>query len=112
MGIEKLVTRTRAERIIDPEIQAGLDREWVRVRESFGRLGDKTKEATAGIIYNSLVLPFVRVRKGKHGKEFAPGKQAIAGAVDSTGKVLGLVGRALLSSGRVAKYGVRRTLVI
>ncbi len=111
MGMEKLWTKSRADRLTDPDIQRDLDAEWIRVRESFGRLGDQTKETCTAIVYHSLVRPFVSI-KHKKKSEFAPAKQLIAGSVDSTGKTVALVGRVLLASGRATKYGIRRSLVI
>ena len=114
MGIEKLWQKSRQDRLRDPAIQHDLDAEWDHVRSSFERLGDQTKETCAGIVYNTLVRPFVGIPVGKKGKktEFAPAKQVLAGAADSTGKTAALVGRILLSTGRTAKYGIRKALVI
>ena len=111
MGFEKLWTKSRADRIADPAIQSDLDAEWTRVKESFGRLGNQTKETCTAVIYNALVRPLVPI-KHKKGSEFAPVKQVIAGAVDSTAKTTALVGRVLLASGRTTKYGIRRALAI
>lgn len=114
MGLEKLWTKSRADRLSDPDIQRDLDAEWDRVKESLGRLGDQTKETCAAIVYNTAVRPFVEIRTGKKGKnrEFAPAKQIINSAFDSTGKTMAVIGRILLSTGRAAKYGVRRAFVI
>lgn len=111
MGIEKLWTKSRADRLTDPDIQRGLDEEWGRVKNSFGKLGDQAKETCSAIVYNSTVRPFVSIKKGKK-SEFAPAKQVVYGATDSTAKTLALVGRILLTTGRTTKYGVRRGLVI
>lgn len=111
MGIEKLWTKSRADRLTDPDIQRGLDEEWDRVKQSFGRLGDQTKDTCASVVYNSVVRPFVPIKQGKK-SEFAPAKQVLHGAADSTGKTLALVGRILLATGRTTKYGIRRGLVI
>lgn len=111
MGMEKLWTKSRSDRLRDPAIQRDIDAEWRRVKESFGRLGDQTKESCAAIVYNSVIRPFVPIGRGKN-REFAPVKQVLAGAADSTGKTLAVIGRVLLASGRLTKYGVRRALVI
>ncbi len=111
MGMEKLWTKSRVDRLSDPHIQRDLDKEWDRVKDSFGRLGEQTKETCTAIVYNSLVRPFVSIKHGKK-SEFAPAKQVIAGSFDSTGKTVALVGRVLMSTGRAAKYGIRRSFVI
>jgi hypothetical protein len=111
MGIEKLFTKSRVDRLADPDIQRALNAERIRVRESFARLGDQTKETCAAIIYNTLVRPLTPVKHGKEYK-FAPAKQTIDGGVDSAAKTFKLIGRILMTTGRTATYGVRKTLVI
>ncbi|MFA7309373.1 MAG: hypothetical protein WC050_00525 [Candidatus Paceibacterota bacterium] len=111
MGIEKLWTKSRNDRLVDPVIQADLDAEWERVKQSLDHLGDRAKATCAAIIYNTVARPLVPIRH-RRTSEFAPAKQMIAGAVDSTTKTLALVTHVLSTSGRATKYGVRRALVI
>lgn len=110
MGLEKLFTKSRADRLADPDIQRGINEERDRVRKSFEKLGLQTKTTCSAVIYNTLVRPIVH----KSGKKFemASARQAHEGAVDSTVKTAALVGRILMASGRAVKYGIRRTLVI
>jgi len=111
MGIEKLWTKSRRDRLIDPDIQLALDREKHRMKDSLRNLGNQAKETCTAIPYNTLVRPFVRINSGGK-KEFDPAKQILAGSADSTLKTVQLVGRVLMTTGRATKYGVRRTLVI
>ena len=112
MALEDLWKKSRADRMRDPAIQAGLDAEKTRVFESLGKLGSQAKETTSAIIYNSVVRPHVKIKTGEKTLEHNPGKQVSDGAVDSTFQTVVLVGRVLMSAGRVAKYGVRKTLAI
>ena len=107
--LEKLWTKTRDERVRDPEVISALDAEEKRLKESWGRLGDQTKETCSALIYNTIVRPFVRVKQGKE-KELNVSKQLIDGSVDSTAKILALVGRVLLATGRTAHYGIRQSI--
>jgi hypothetical protein len=111
MGIEKLWTKSRIDRLADPDIQRALHAERIRVRESFARLGNQTKETCAALLYNTLVRPVTPVKHGKEYK-FALAKQTIDGGVDSAAKTFKLVARILMASGRTATYGIRRALVI
>ncbi len=109
--LEKLWTKSHDERTRDPEVLAALDAEEKRWKESWVRLGNQTKETCSALIYNSTVRPFVRVKHGKE-KELNVSKQLIDGSVDSTAKILALVGRVLLTTGRTAHYGIRQLIKI
>ena len=112
MGIEKLWKNTRTERAMDSEVQKALEEEWKRVRESWGRAGNQTKEACTTLIYNTTVGIFAGARNGKQKKSFDPAGNVLEGAVDSTGETLALVGRILLATGRTTKWGIRNSLKI
>jgi hypothetical protein len=122
MGMEKLFTKSRAERLIDPDVQDGLDEEWERVKRSFGRLGAQTKDTCASILYNLVIkLPVATVATlltTDHGKKGAKkhgtthGEKAVNSLVDAGASALALVGRILLATGRATKYGIRRGLAI
>lgn len=112
MGIEDLWKKSRADRVKDPAIQASLDAERTRVLNSLGKLGNQAKETTSAILYNAVVRPHVAIKVGKKKWEYNPGKQVSDGAVDSTIQTVALVGRVLMSAGRVTKYGVRKALAI
>lgn len=111
MGIEKLWTKSRNDRLRDPDILLSLHQERIRMEQSLDMLGNQAKETSTAIIYNTLARPFVSI-KHKKKSEFAPAKQLIAGSMDSTAKTVALVGRILLTSGRAIKYGIRNALVI
>ena len=116
MSIEKLWTKSRADRLTDPDIQRNLNEEWTRTRESFGNLGNQTKATCTSILYNTLVRPItstaraITTGQGEKTKQGLPG--TVSGGVESAEQLFKLVGRVLMATGRVAKYGVRRALVI
>ena len=103
MRLDKLFTKSRSDRLRDPDIQREIREEKERMKNSLRNLGNQAKETCVAIPYNTLVRPFVRKN---------PAEQVLVGAADSTYKTVKLVGRILMTTGRVAKYGVRKTLVI
>lgn len=111
MSLDKLWTKSRADRLTDPAIQTALKLERDKVIQSFRNLGHQTKETAVAIPYNTFIRPFVSVKRDKK-NIIAPGNQMLAGAVDSGNNVLKLVARILLSTGRATKYGIRKAIVL